>query len=305
MQTILLKDGRQLAYAQYGDPRGIPVFLFHGAPGSRIFRPPLDELTAKTGVRLITVDRPGLGGSDFQPGRRLSDWPADVSALADSLVLQRFAVCGHSAGGPYALACAARIPDRLTAAAAISGLGPVDAPGGLAPLSRTESHRRQSALAGLNGMRPRNRLGFAYGGYFPWPVWRLGIWILFRRGKDHPEEFVHPDAEDPANPDNAMLAMPGGLQVCLDSTREAFRRGVLGHAWDSYLAVHPWDFSLREIRMPVHVWHGLEDRDAPIGMARAVVRKLPDCRAHFLEGESHLLIFKYWEKILSALTTPL
>jgi pimeloyl-ACP methyl ester carboxylesterase len=285
MQTILLKDGRQLAYAEYGDPRGIPVFLFHGVPGSRIFRPPLDDLTARAGVRLITVDRPGMGGSDFQPGRRLSDWPADVSALADSLGQKRFAVCGHSAGGPYALVCAARIPDRLTAAAAISGLGPVEAPGA------------------MDGMRPRNRLGFACGRYLPWPVWRLGIWILFHRAKNHPEEFVHPDVEDPANPDNAMLAMPGGLQVCLDSTREAFRQGMIGHALDSYLVVHPWDFSLREIRMPVHLWHGLEDCDAPIGMARAVARALPDCRAHFLEGEGHLLIFKYWKEILAELTT--
>src|SRR4030042_1974723 len=146
--SIVLWDGRHLAYAEYGDPRGKPVFLFHGIPGSRIFRPPPDDLTAANGVRLITVDRPGYGGSDFQPGRRILEWPADVCALADVLGLERFAVCGHSAGGPYVLACAAFIPQRLTAAGVISGLGPVDAPGMPAPQSSTGFHRRRSAGGG-------------------------------------------------------------------------------------------------------------------------------------------------------------
>jgi pimeloyl-ACP methyl ester carboxylesterase len=280
--SILLKDGRRLAYAEYGDPHGRPVFLFHGIPGSRIFRPPLDELTARRKVRLITVDRPGYGGSDFLPGRRIRDWPADVAALADVLGLARFAVCSHSAGGPYALACAALIPERLTAAAVISGLSPVDAPGA------------------LDGIILRNRLGFLIGRYVPWPIWRIAIWILFRRAKDHPEEFVHP-SRNPSNPDNKMLAMPGGLSVCLESTREAFRSGMLGHAWETFRLVRPWGFSLGDIKTPVHLWHGMLDREAPIGMGRAVARALPDCRAHFLEGESHLLIFKYWEEILTSM----
>ncbi len=284
--SIILKDGRRLAYAEYGDPRGKPVFLFHGIPGSRIFRPPLDDLTARKRVRLITVDRPGYGGSDFQPGRRLRDWPADVSALADALGLARFAVCGHSGGGPYVLACAAYIPQRLTAAGVISGLGPVGAP------------------HSLDGIILQNRLGFTLGRRLPWPLFRLAISFIFRRAKDHPGEFVHPDRRNPANPDNKMLAMPGGLQVCLDSTREAFRSGMTGHAWEGFLLTRPWGFELEKIRLPVQLWHGEQDPDAPVGMGRAVARALPDCRARFLEGESHLLIFKYWEEILTALTPP-
>jgi pimeloyl-ACP methyl ester carboxylesterase len=284
MGSILLKEGRRLAYAEYGDPRGKPVFLFHGAPGSRIFRPPLDDLTARRKVRLITVDRPGYGGSDFQAGRRIRDWPADVCTLADALGLARFAVCGHSAGGPYALACADLIPQRLTAAGVISGLGPVDGP------------------ETLDGIILQNRLGFTIGRFMPWPLFRLAMSIIFRRAKDHPEEFVHPDARNPSNPDNAMLAIPGGLQVCLESTREAFRSGMRGHAWEGFLLVGRWGFSPDEIRIPVHLWHGAMDRDAPIGMARAVTRALPDARPRFFEGEGHLLIFKHWEEILSTLT---
>ena len=284
--SIVLQDGRRLAYAEYGDPRGKPVFLFHGIPGSRIFRPPLDELTARKRVRLITVDRPGYGGSSFQPGRRIPGWPADVCALADALGLARFAVCGHSAGGPYVLVCAAFIPERLTSAGVISSLGPAGAPGA------------------LDGIILQNRLGFTLGRRLPWPLFRLAVYFIFRRGRDHPEEFVHPDLRNPANPDNAMLAIPGGLQVCRDSTREAFRAGLLGHAWEGFLLTRSWGFELEAIRIPVDLWHGIEDPDAPVGMGRAIARAVPYCRARFLDGESHLLLFKHWEEILSALTSP-
>ncbi len=93
-----LSDGRVLAYEQYGDADGRPVFFFHGTPGSRLFHPP-DEVTRRTGVRLICVDRPGYGGSTFQPGRQILDWPADIAALADALGLRTFAVAGHSGEG--------------------------------------------------------------------------------------------------------------------------------------------------------------------------------------------------------------
>jgi pimeloyl-ACP methyl ester carboxylesterase len=284
MESIVLKDGRRLAYARYGDPAGRPLFLFHGLPGSRLFRPPLDDITARKNVRLITVDRPGYGGSDFQPGRRIRDWAADVSALADALGLDRFAVCGHSGGGPYALACAAIIPQRLTAAGVISSLGPPDSPGM------------------LEGVILLNRLGFTVGGRLPWPLFRLAMQFVYRRAKEHPEEFVHPDDRNPANPDNAMLAMPGSLQICHESTREAFRAGILGHAWEGYLLVRPWGIPLGGIPIPVDLWHGTADIDAPIGMGRAVARAVPQCRARFLEGEGHLLIFKHWGEILGALT---
>lgn len=283
MKSIVLPDGRSLAFAEYGDPGGKPLFLFHGVPGSRIFRPPLDDLTARKHVRLITVDRPGYGGSTFRHGRRITDWPEDILHLADALRLDRFAVCGHSGGGPYVLACARFIPERLTAAGVISSLGPADAPGA------------------LDGIIVQNRLGITVGGKLPWPLFRLAMGFVFRWGKDHPETLVHPDGDNPANPDNAMLAMPGGWQVCLDSTREAFRQGMVGHAREAYIDVRPWGFSIEEISIPVDLWHGLLDNNAPVGMGRAIARSVPQCRAHFLEGEGHLLIFKYWAEIVDAL----
>src|SRR5512140_1859845 len=101
-QIISLPDGRKMTYAEYGDPDGKPIFYFHGNPGSRLDPKMVEpELLRKFHARFIAPDRPGMGGSDFLPGRKMSDWPADVTALADGLHLDRFAILGISGGGPY------------------------------------------------------------------------------------------------------------------------------------------------------------------------------------------------------------
>ena len=123
-RIVRLADGRALAYAEWGAPDGFPVFGFHGSPGSR--RTHLGEEAPRSAdVRLILPDRPGFGLSDPQPGRALLDWPRDVAALADHLGVDRFAVYGFSGGGPYALACAWAMPERVTAAAVVGGEGPI------------------------------------------------------------------------------------------------------------------------------------------------------------------------------------
>ena len=112
-RLIRLPDGRNLCYAEYGDPQGKPVMSFHGGPGSHLEHEAYSATIGSLGVRLICPDRPGMGLSDFQPGRKLLDWPPDVLALADALGLERFGVMGWSVGSQYALACAYAIPERL------------------------------------------------------------------------------------------------------------------------------------------------------------------------------------------------
>jgi len=127
-QQLRLATGRRLAYDEHGAADGTPIFYFHGSPSTEwsLFA---SEALRKLKVRIIVPDRPGLGGSDFQPGRRISDWPADVIALADHLALARFAVVGYSGGGPYAAVCALKIPKRLTHVSIVSGTGPFNEPG--------------------------------------------------------------------------------------------------------------------------------------------------------------------------------
>src|SRR3954470_4096908 len=120
-------DGRQLAVALWGPSEGAPLFFLHGGPGSRLLRHVRGEYE-KAGVRVATYDRPGFGLSSRDRGRTVADSAADVAAIADHLGWERFAVCGVSAGGPYALAAAALLPDRVTRCATIVGIGPSDAP---------------------------------------------------------------------------------------------------------------------------------------------------------------------------------
>ena len=125
---ITLPDGRRLAYAEYGDPLGIPVVYCHGFPGSRLEAALFHDTAKQGGVRVISADRNGLGDSDYLPNRTMLDWPDDVAAMADALGLDRFHLLGVSGGGPYALACAYRIPERLKGLALVCPLGPLDQP---------------------------------------------------------------------------------------------------------------------------------------------------------------------------------
>ena len=127
-RVMELPDGRELAWLETGRPRGRPVFAFHGTPGSRRQVSFDEKSVAAAGVRMIAPDRPGYGLSSFHPGRHLADWASDVAALADRLKLDSFAVIGVSGGGPHAVACARMLPERVTAAGIVSGVGPMGDP---------------------------------------------------------------------------------------------------------------------------------------------------------------------------------
>ena len=135
-----LQDGRLLGYEEYGAFDGrAALFYFHGTPGARLELRLFggENEARRLGVRVIATDRPGMGLSTFQPGRRLRDWPLDVLSLADHLRLAKFAVLGCSGGGPYALVCAVAAADRLAAVGVVAGLAPLDQPGMVAGMGGT------------------------------------------------------------------------------------------------------------------------------------------------------------------------
>ena len=278
-----LPDGRVLAYSEYGESNGHPVFFFHGAPGSRIFRPP-DEATRRMGVRLICVDRPGYGGSTFQPNRQILDWPGDVAALADVLGIESFAVVGHSAGSPHALACAYSLPDRVDSAAVVCGVGPVDAPGA------TENTTFI------------NRLGFKFGRYAPWPLVRAMVWVFFHKQAADPANAIDMDRRERVAADDKVMQIPGVRENCIESDMEAYRQGLLGYSWDVGLVIRPWGFPLEQIKIPVHFWHGTADNFTSVRMARSMAERTPNSKAFIFEGEGHMLLIPHWQEILTSLT---
>ncbi len=281
-ETITMKGGRTLAYGVWGDPAGKPVFHFHGSSGSRLERPPNEKML--TGIRLITVDRPGHGLSDIVPGYRLLEWPDDVTALADHLGINKFAVEGWSFGGPYAMAYAFRIPERVHTAGLISSFAPYDRP------NSTEG------MAGFNKVA----LGMAH--RTPWlgkPFMRL----QGRMMRGDPERLARQMLSSVPESDKELFDQPQTVSVLLESIQEAFRVTSDGAAWEATMLVRPWGFQLEEIGLPVYIWHGEEDVNDPLQCGQYLRDKIPNAQATFFPGEGHFLILKRWGEILSKLVS--
>src|SRR5579875_3917340 len=222
-----LPDGRELAYSEVGSPDGTPVVAFHGTPGSRrqVLLPFADEAARESRVRLIAPDRPGYGHSSFQPGRRLVDWPRDVGALADHVGLDRFAVVGISGGGPHALVCAALLPERVSRAGVVSGIGPVLTPEDAEGMMRT--NRIVSALA------RRSETAVL-------PLAQLMTTVSRR----WPERALAAMRRELPDADVAILERPEILSAFLDDARRSSLSAARATAQDMALFARPWGFDL-------------------------------------------------------------
>jgi pimeloyl-ACP methyl ester carboxylesterase len=281
-QRYRLPDRRRLGFDEHGDPAGTPIFYFHGTPGARVelatFAPP--ALVDRLGLRLITPDRPGMGLSDFQPGRRVSDWPKDVLALADHLGLERFGVLGYSGGTLYAMACAALIPDRLTRVVLAGVVGPFDKPGlttGINPqnLQFLEMCRERPLIASL--------------------IQRL-MGLMARFTAQQVIKQVK-SALPPA--DQAAISTVDIQQGFLRMVMESSRRGGRGPQHDSALMISPWDFDPAAIKLPVQMWQGAQDRNAPPAMAEYLAGVIPGCDLQVYPAEGHVsIIVNHIEEIL-------
>src|SRR5574339_649251 len=279
---------RRLGYDERGPSDGKPLFYFHGSPSSRLeaFLYLSDELLQSLNVRLIAADRPGMGLSDFQPGRRQLDWAQDVIALADHLGVERFAILAYSLGGPYALACAHAIPERLTKAGIVSGAALFTIPELVQNIN--EGTRRFLSLPREKPWLSRLFLGLMLG----LPA-RIAPGMLIKNAS----------ALLPA-PDTAVLSEDPALQQgFVRSVREAMRQGTRGAHHDSLLTVTNPGFRLEDLRVPVLLWHGEMDQNIPLAMARYMANAIPNCEAKFYPGEGHLSLFKkHAREIVRSLT---
>ena len=281
-QQIKLKDGRKLGYAEYGSYRGLPIFYFHGLLGSRFSGRWLDEAAKLVNARIIAIDSPGTGLSDFKPGRRYLDWPDDVTELADSLVIDRFAILGVSSGGPHALACALKIPRRLTAAAIVSSPCPFNV--------KSVSHN----------MTRSERLRAFVGRTAPWLI-RLFLSMTTRNAVRDPATTILRTLGRLPEADKALMARPETLQRISDDLREAFRSGTRRVAWDYSLITRPWGFRLEDISIEIQLWHGEDDLTVSPIMGHHLRSTIPNCRAKFFPHEGHSLINNHTQEILSNL----
>jgi len=263
-----LPDGRQLAYQSYGDPAGQPTFHFHGWPSSRTQAVLMDKVGKELGLCVVGVDRPGIGQSDPQPGRRLLDWPSDLAALADHLGWVKFHVFGVSGGGPYVLVTCHALPDRVRSASIICGAPPLKLLG-----TRELFWPYQGALL----LRR----------FFPWllaPAFGMGLRLSYLRLDQWPMSAL---LYSLASADREALQQVTSRQAVLESFREAVRSGIPNLQMDGDIYTSDWGFDLRAIQTPIHVWHGKRDRNIPWTYAAKIAALLPHAATHWTEDDGH------------------
>ena len=282
-RSVTLPDGRELAYEEYGDPAGEPVLSFHGGLSSRLDAAPAHRAALDLGVRLLSPDRPGIGRSTFQPGRRLLDWPADVAALTDALGIDRFAVMGWSCGGPYAAVCGARMSDRITAVGLLSSAVPLELVGTTKGLARDDR-----ILLLLVRWAPR-----------------LAAALLRVTIGDATDRRLYREIRRsfPAV-DRAALDERGSIVDAVAFVKESMRQGAEGCLQDYRVFGSPWGFDLSEVTVPVQIWEGEEDNTGPPEYRELLLRHLPRAQLSLVPGEGHLSLLQHQAPaILSHLTS--
>ncbi len=283
-RVLPLSGARTVAFAEYGDPGGQPVFFCHGWPASRLQAGLLDAHARELGARIIAPDRPGVGYSPEHPGRTLRDWPRLLGEMADALGLETFHVLGVSGGGPYALAAAWGLPARIPAVAVVCGAPPLAEsadPSLLNPayqwLLRTHRRRPHVLRWLFRAARPLARVR-------P-PEW-IRPWML--------RHLPAPEAE--------TLADDHIFETCFTNYRESWRGGADGLYGDAMIYAEPWGFALEDIRVPVQLWHGKQDRNFAWELSAEIAARLPHCTPRFLDDEAHYsLAIRRRREILAAL----
>lgn len=281
LKRVRLPDGRHLACRQYGPAEGNPVIYMPGTPSCvtewRMWPAgAADELN----LRIVAVDRPGLGGSDPLPRRRITDWPADVAALADALGLSRFAVLGYSGGVPYALACAEALPERVSKAVLVACVGP----GNIAGMAPAVARNRQTCLR-----RPRRA----------WITW-WGVRLAARR---FPRRLIDQTRQALPEADRRVLTDPQFARIYAEVLTDALAAGPAGACRDMALMAGDWGLHPDRIRIPVSLWQGGQDTNAPPQTARQLADAIPGSDARFFPAEGHLsIITSHGRQILANLT---
>jgi pimeloyl-ACP methyl ester carboxylesterase len=268
--VFIRANGERVAFGEYGAADGEPVFFCHGWPSSRTMAELAEESARELGLRVISPDRPGIGGSSFVRGRKLLDWPPLIREMADFLRVRKFRVLAISGGAPYAYATAWALPERVHAIAVISGAPPI-----------AELDDRSGLLALYRWLlRAHEKL--------PEPLWRFG----FRAAR--PILSLRPPRRSRVlllkllqQCDADALRDDRAFEACFESERRAWQTPAEGVLTDARVYAQAWGFSLREIRVPARLWHGRNDRSFSAALAAATAAEIPNCRLRLIDDAGH------------------
>jgi pimeloyl-ACP methyl ester carboxylesterase len=277
-KTVTVDDGREVGYADVGDPDGTPLFVFHGFPSSRVFGALFDAVGRERGVRVLAPERPGLGVSTPDPDRALTDWPGDVAAVADALDVETFSVLGISGGGPYSAVTAALLPGRVERAGIACGVAPM-------------------ASVGL-----RERLWYYTARAAPLAS-KLGLWLLSRRALRDREAFLEEMAESAAPADGELWRGEIGKVIHASMVESRRHHGLDPLVRETAIHGRPWGFDLGDIEVPTYLWYGRPDALVPLEMGLYLAKHVPTAEAHVYPDLGHLSVVEHNEsEIVDALT---
>ena len=282
--NIAVGDDRQIGFAEFGDPQGRAIFWLHGTPGARRQIPMEARVYAEQRmIRLIGIDRPGIGSSTPYQYDTVYAFADDLRTIADTLGIDKFEVIGLSGGGPYTLACAAAMPDRVVAAGVLGGVAPT---------------RGADAVSGgvstlISAAAPVVKLAGA-------PL-RLAAGALIRLVRPVAEPALYAYARISPEADRRLLVRPEFKAMFLDDLLNGSRKQLAAPFADVVVFARDWGFRLDEIKVPVRWWHGDRDHIVPFEHGQHVVSRLPDAQLTHLPGESHLAGLGRAEEILDAM----
>jgi pimeloyl-ACP methyl ester carboxylesterase len=282
--SVAVGENRQIGFAEFGAPQGRPVFWLHGTPGARRQIPTEARVYSEDhNIRLIGIDRPGIGSSTPHRYSCILSFADDLRTIADTLGVDKMAVIGLSGGGPYALGCAAAMPDRVVVAGILGGVAPTRGP---------------EAISGgaMNlGVRiaPLLKLGGA-------PL-RVGTSMLVQSIRPVASPALYAYAAVSPQADRHLLTRPEFKAMFLDDLLNGSRKQLDAPFNDVILFARDWGFRLDEVKVPVRWWHGDHDHIIPFSHGQHVVSLLPDAELFRLPEESHLAGLGRGEEILSTL----
>jgi pimeloyl-ACP methyl ester carboxylesterase len=279
-------DGRELEVLVAGPEDGFPLVSNHGTPQAAVPDPVLDDPAAERGLRVISYSRPGYGRSSPHPAptATVADDVADVTTILDHLGLERFLSIGWSGGGPRSLGCAALLPERCVAA--VCGVG-------LVPYAEYDGDVR-------DGMGEENVAEFSAAIAGEEAITR---WMEENSGQlaDITGDQVAAALGSLAPPVDAAALTGAVAEQVAETFRRAMLQGYVGWLHDDMTMVRPWGFSVRDIRVPVAVWQGTEDKMVPFAHAEWLIANVPGARPHLAEGEGHLSLRNRMPDILDDL----
>ncbi len=282
--SVAVRDDRRLSFAEYGTPRGDAIVWMHGTPGARRQIPLEARVYAQEhDIRIIGVDRPGIGSSTGHLYRSIADWTGDLELLLNALGIDEARIIGLSGGGPYALAAGFGLPERIRGVGVLGGVAPTVGPdaasGGIIQLAV-----RLAPLLGIG---------------------RVPLAIVINRAIRlvKPIAGVGLDLYASVQPpgDKNLLSRPEFKAMFLDDLLNGSRRQTLAPLSDLLLFTRDWGFSPRDIEVPVHWWHGDEDHIVPLAHGQHVVDMIPGASMKVIDGESHLGGLGVAEEVMSTL----